>query len=187
MPRTEKISLTDPEGNTSEHEIVSYSLCNKWMTPAGCSFGDKCKWDHVPPCTNPSCVSASKQGTHTFASCGLKGGGAHEATIALKMRRDRCSEKAFLKHATKIARDQTGEFLYPIFEKILQVDYLQETLAEFKNKYPDKVLANNLAGKITGMYISESSIEELADMRSKENDYTKMAVDAIAVLYDKSD
>jgi len=105
------------------------------------------------------------------------------------MRRDKCSEKAFLKHATKIARDQTGEFLYPIFVKVLQVDYLQETLAEFKNKYPDKVLANDLAGKITGMYITEASTEELEYMRSNENgrtesDYIKMAVDAIAVLYD---
>jgi hypothetical protein len=102
------------------------------------------------------------------------------------MRRDRCSEKAFLKHAAKKAKDEAGELLYANFARILQVDYLQETLAEFKNKYPDKVLANDLAGKITGMYLEAHTNDELAVTRT-DSDYMKMAVDAIAVLYDKSD
>jgi len=105
------------------------------------------------PCTNAICVELKKNRTHTFANCGQKGGGMHHAFIE-KKRKEALVAKTQKKAAEATVR-QTCEELYVKVSALLDA----KTVADAKENW-----AINLAGKLVGMFAAGLPLDELNNL-----------------------
>jgi hypothetical protein len=152
-------------------------LCRNFNNDDGCEVG--CPYVHQLYCTNPRCVNAGKQNTHTLENCGQKGGGAHEQYIAAK--------KASQAGKVPVAPSPKPE---PI--SLAQVEREIEVSKAYKRGEYDNssellyALVSrshpDLAGKITGMFREALSAPELRDLILKPELLAENVSRAIEVL-----
>jgi len=171
--------------------------CKFYNSEKGCrSTEEKCGHSHVPYCTNEICVKAEKQHTHTYATCGQKGGGAHEAFIAEK-RKASMAEKA-KKKAAEAAKPETpapqpsnelvkaknilGEKLYKQVMSIL-TDNDDAGYNQVKKDFPMELPANRLAGKLVGMFLEGLELHELISLSDDTAELNERMVEGVEVLY----
>jgi hypothetical protein len=174
--------------------------CKFYNTAKGCRSNEEdCGHPHVLYCTNEICVKAEKQFTHTHATCGQKGGGAHEAFIA-KKREASMAEKA-KKKAAEAAKPETpapnpsyelakakstvGEILYKQAMSILTDDD-NAGYNQVMKDFPVELPANRLAGKLVGMLLEGLDLDELINLTTNPTELNGRMVEGVEVLYEHS-
>jgi hypothetical protein len=169
--------------------------CKFYNTEKGCrSEEDKCGHPHVLYCTNEICVKAEKQHTHTRATCGQKGGGAHEAFIAKKREAsmaEKAKKKAEAKPETAASEssDQLAKAKNILGEKIYKqvTSFLTDDDNAGYNKvtkdFPVDLPANRLAGKIVGMLLEGLDLEELINLVTNATELAERMAEAVGVLH----
>lgn len=171
--------------------------CKFYNSEKGCrSSEEKCGHSHVLYCTNEICVKAEKQHTHTHATCGQKGGGAHEAFIA-KKREASMAEKAKKKAADAAkpvaepvssnelakAKSTVGEILYKQAMSIL-TDNDNAGYNQVMKDFPLELPADRLAGKIVGMLLEGLDLDDLIKLTTTATELNERMAEAVDVLYE---
>jgi len=160
-------------------------ICKFFNSEKGCrSTEEKCGHSHVLYCTNEICVKAEKQHTHTHATCGQKGGGAHEAFIA-KKKEAAMAEKAKKREAEAPAKNAIGEVLYTqVLSNLTDNDNAgyKQVLTDFPVEFP----VDKLAGKIVGMFLEGLNIEELNELTTMATELNERMVEAVNLLHEVS-
>jgi hypothetical protein len=170
--------------------------CKFYNSEKGCrSNEDECGHPHVLYCTNEICVKVVKQHTHTHATCGQKGGGAHEAFIA-KKREASMAEKAKKKAAEAVeqkpvnnaanelakAKNAIGEVLYKKVLTILTEDDNAGYNQVIKD-FPISLPPERVAGKTVGMFLEGLDLEELIKLTTDATELNTRMVEAVEVLH----
>jgi hypothetical protein len=154
-------------------------LC-KYFNEGGCLKKD-CMFVHEKSCTNKICVDAGKQHTHTFASCGQKGGGGHDVFIA-KKREKAMAEKAAKRAAIDAARlpkVAVLEQIYPLVHAIMV-----ERIQALREKYTIGPDPDAVSQKIVGMIADAHTIEELMNLLTNQSGISELTEDACKGISD---
>jgi hypothetical protein len=175
--------------------------CKFYNTEKGCRSNEEdCGHPHVLYCTNEICVKAGKQHTHTHATCGQKGGGAHEEFIA-KKRETSMAEKAKKKAAETanvvtpvpvpnntaaaelaLAKNTVGEILYKQVLSFLTDD----DNAGYKvimECFPISLPPERIAGKTVGMLLEGLDLSELFTLKTDKASLQERVTEAVEVLH----
>ena len=156
-------------------------LCKYFNEKGGCRSEGACKFEHNKYCTNDICVNAGKQHTHTFTSCGQKGGGGHAAFIA-KKREKAMAEKAEKKAAIDAARLPKLAVLEQIFPLVLAI--LTESIESLQQKYTIGSDPNALAQKIVGMIADAHTLQELMNLLTNTSGMGELVQNACKSISD---
>ena len=147
----------------------------------GSCRSESCKFQHSKYCDNEICVKAGKQHTHTFTSCGQKGGGAHAAFIA-KKREESMAKKAKEREATNAARLPKVALLEQIYPLVHAI--LVESIQDLQQKYTIGPDPDALAQKIVGMIADAHNLEELMNLLTNTSGMGELVNDACKSISD---
>jgi hypothetical protein len=166
-------------------------------TKKGCTPpSGNCSFEHVHYCTNPLCEGASAK-THTLATCGRKGGGAHEAFIAAKREASMAAKaakkaKEAAEAVTEAKPPEEGATKFSIQEKLYEQIYgafteNPDTYNTLMELYPLDLPSNRVAGKIVGMLGEGLELDELNGLITDHAERNKLMLEALDVLLQNKD
>ena len=172
--------------------------CKFYNTEKGCrSNEDECGHPHVLYCTNEICVKSEKQHTHTHATCGQKGGGAHTEFIAKKREismADKAKKKAVeTANVAATVSDKAVDEISKAKKTVGDILYNQVLLSLTQNNnagytqmmkdYPTELPVERLAGKIVGMFLEAMDLSELIRLTAYSNELSGQMLEAVSILH----